>query len=354
MSMKHIYAAYPEIYRNILKRFDAVIGLTFASEAGEGFAAGSSGDGRLVAFVERPSDKERLPGNFEGFPLTARVPVLSWKGREGERDAEGNSTRCLPDWMFVDGPRLHEINRKRLEDAGRIRPGARLWERLKVWDRDGMVVVEDPKCLLQSQPPPGTPSDALNGFFDEWAAFQALGTNYSRDYDFAMFITSYTQCVDGTNSGNYGKIIHNETEGLRISHIDHRDEWRSDRLQAIQTISQNLSERLFLHELGHRWGAYVKFRRQGEAASDDFHLPTAYAIEDHWGTFFQSGFPHESPRRNSVLDHGNNAYEVDAAGAWQVVFVDSLPDVATWPGFPRVARHPADLPSGTRDHRRRT
>ena len=107
-----------------------------------------------------------------------------------------------------------------------------------------------------------------------------LKTRYGDCFDFVVFFTDPR--LQSIPYSGYHRGVYNEVSGINRNAFNNRSTWSSDRLQS-QIWMGRFSLGTLLQEVGHRWGAFVRYRlTQGGALQSNLMLPGG----GHWAREF--------------------------------------------------------------------
>jgi hypothetical protein len=210
-----------------------------------------------------------LPNTFDGFPMDVREPSLTPK----EKD------KCHCDPLMIEWRKVHD-NHKKMVALDRI-----LQPRTAVVGQ--VFVIEDTKDN-------STLETTVNGekTINLVQAYKYFRQSWNDDYDFVNL-------VPDTDSGmpilNIDISVFNDVNGIHHykgdpnnnDRYDDRAAYGTNRLQDIQVLDLPHVSALQwrLHEIGHRWGAYVNFRRSNRSRKlGDLLLQDKF----HWGEQFNN------------------------------------------------------------------
>lgn len=129
----------------------------------------------------------------------------------------------------------------------------------------------------------------------DWvAAFNVVKERYEDGFDFVIFLTDPR--LPRIPYSGYHRSVYNEVTGIRRAALNSRATWGSDRLQS-QIWMGRFSLGTLLQEVGHRWGAFVRYRltRTGALRSDLMLSGGA-----HWAREFDDG---DSPMDYDEVRH---------------------------------------------------
>jgi hypothetical protein len=227
-----------------------------------------------------------LPATFDGFPLDVREP----------RFVSQQKNRCHCDPLIIEWKKVHHNATRAL---GAVTASAKPLGTAVVGQ---VFVIEDDGTLLTT----------VNGeqTIDFVQAYKYFQKNCGDDYDFVNM-------VPDTNTGmptvNFDISVFNDVNGIyhykgdpnNNDRYDDRATYRSNRLQDIQVLDQpHVADRWWrLHEIGHRWGAYVFFRESARSKKQKDLL-----IQDqmHWGEQFNN--------EDSPMDYDGGYWVQDSDG----------------------------------------
>ena len=118
----------------------------------------------------------------------------------------------------------------------------------------------------------------------DWtAAFEVVKERYGDGFDFVIFLTDPN--LPAIPYSGYHRGIYNEVTGIRRSALVNRATWGSDRLQS-QIWMGRFSLGTLLQEVGHRWGAFVRYRLTRTSTLQSSLLLSGGA---HWARQFDDG-----------------------------------------------------------------
>ncbi len=118
----------------------------------------------------------------------------------------------------------------------------------------------------------------------DWiAAFDVVKSRYGDCFDFVVFFTDPR--LPRIPYSGYHRGIYSEVTGINRSTYNSRAAWGSDRLQS-QVWMGRFSLGTLLQEVGHRWGAFVRYRMSPTGArQSELMLPGG----GHWARPFDDG-----------------------------------------------------------------
>lgn len=139
--------------------------------------------------------------------------------------------------------------------------------------------------------------------------FSLLKANSGDYYD---TMSCYLDTGSGVlNLGSAGIIVYQDVSGIGRWTFDSRSQWSSTRLQHYSYYSQfNLVT--FLHEFGHRWGAYVNYvtapNTPGQTLLHQDWIWAPDAQGQHWGRWFNDSNSSMDYDQAEWIDNGNGTY----------------------------------------------
>jgi len=150
--------------------------------------------------------------------------------------------------------------------------------------------------VLEAVDPGGDPRWCMCDWVEAYKEFR---TSYGDGYDFVEMVPDIQLEKTGKTSPNsmpnfqsHHVHVFNNVAGIHYDYGDYyniRPYFDSTRLQGIAALPSYLTSvrMMRLHELGHRWGAYVWFKKSPSDQSEHHDL-----INDdhHWSLYFDSGF----------------------------------------------------------------
>ncbi|HIP71659.1 MAG TPA: hypothetical protein EYH05_09720 [Anaerolineae bacterium] len=118
----------------------------------------------------------------------------------------------------------------------------------------------------------------------DWVdAFTAVKERYGDCFDFVVFFTDPR--LPRIPYSGYHRGIYNEVQGINRGGFNARPTWNSDRLQS-QIWMGRFSLGTLLQEIGHRWGAFARYRlTAGSPIQNNLMLPGGA----HWARQFDDG-----------------------------------------------------------------
>jgi len=118
----------------------------------------------------------------------------------------------------------------------------------------------------------------------DWrSAFDVVKTRHGDCFDFVVFFTDPR--LPRIPYSGYHRGVYNEVSGINRSAFDSRDAWGSERLQS-QIWMGRFSLGTLLQEVGHRWGAFPRYRRTATGALQNNLLLSGGG---HWARSFDDG-----------------------------------------------------------------
>lgn len=138
----------------------------------------------------------------------------------------------------------------------------------------------------------------------DWrAAFDVIKDRYGDCYDFVVFFTDPR--LPNIPYSGYHRAVFNEITGINRSSFNSRSGWNSERLQS-QIWMGRFSLGTLLQEVGHRWGAFVRYRMSaGGNILTDLTLPGGA----HWAREFDDG--------NSPMDYDEERHVRIGTNRWR-------------------------------------
>ena len=138
----------------------------------------------------------------------------------------------------------------------------------------------------------------------DWrAAFDVVKDRHGDCYDFVVFFTDPR--LPNIPYSGYHRGVYNEVAGINRSSFSSRSAWNSDRLQS-QIWMGRFSLGTLLQEVGHRWGAFVRYRMSlGGADQTDLMLSGG----GHWAREFDDG--------DSPMDYDEERHVRIAPNRWR-------------------------------------
>lgn len=139
----------------------------------------------------------------------------------------------------------------------------------------------------------GTRFDNISGNdfpLSDWrAAFDIVKERYGDCFDFVIFFSDPN--LPRIPYSGYHRGVYNEVEGINRSALNSRTQWNSERLQS-QIWMGRFSLGTLLQEIGHRWGAFARYRTAARGSNQsDLMLPGG----GHWALAFDD--------ENSPMDY---------------------------------------------------
>lgn len=206
---------------------------------------------------------KRVPATLQGFTVDLREPQFE--------SPKKDKCHCEP--AMIEWKKVHRASVRATGETGQ-----------PITDVVGQVfVIEDDGTLVVTS----------NGVdtIDLVRAYQYFRRTWGDDYDFVNL-------VPDTDSGmpvlNIDISVFNDVSGINHykgdpnEHYDDRATYGTNRLQDIQVLDQahvSLAQ-WRLHEIGHRWGAHVQFRKSARS----MNLPDLISGTVHWGQKFNNEF----------------------------------------------------------------
>jgi hypothetical protein len=152
----------------------------------------------------------------------------------------------------------------------------------------------------------GTRFDNLSGNdfpISDWRfAFDIVKERYGDCYDFVVFFTDPD--LPRIPYSGYHRGIYNEVEGINRSASNSRSQWNTERLQS-QIWMGRFSLGTLLQEIGHRWGAFVRYRTSANGSNQNDLLLSGGA---HWALEFDDG--------NSPMDYDELRHVQQSGTSW--------------------------------------
>lgn len=176
-----------------------------------------------------------------------------------------------------------------------------------------------PVTVTASDIPPGTTTENVaivemrgrrftslsgNDFpISDWtAAFEVVRERYGDCFDFVIFFTDPR--LRRIPYSGYHRPVYNETSGINRNAFNSRPTWGSDRLQS-QIWMGRFSIGTLLQEIGHRWGAFARYRMTSSGATQtDITLPGGA----HWAKELDDG--------NSPMDYDEVRHVRQTTTTW--------------------------------------
>jgi hypothetical protein len=191
----------------------------------------------------------------------------------------------------------------------------RLAEESEPWPNARVVRDFGDVCVIQAD---GTVIKIRPGgsrYVDFVAAYHLFRTRHGDDYDFVSFFLDTESGLPGVFN-SYSSIIFNDVQGIGYGDWDERADWRTRRLQSFQVLKQSSLQHwpsTMLHEFGHRFGAFARYRDPETGAPMSDHLRDG--VPGHWADRLDDG--------RSPMDYDHNDWLELPNGNFRRVFLNN-------------------------------